>query len=152
MPTTPFPALFVVLLSTAAHALNIMPRAIRATTTTMTASLNDDWAAPMEVATKKTMRQVASYRSKMEAEVENLRSLLESTSKEVEQAASSVGTKLPEDWAAPMQMATSKTMRQVALYGTKMEAEVEQLQNELDTATAAIASLQAELDGLREKN
>ena len=146
MPTTPFPTLFVLLLSTAAHALNIMPRAIRATTTTMTASLNDDWAAPMEVATKKTMRQVASYRSKMEAEVENLRSLLEST------AASSVGTKLPEDWAAPMQMATRKTMRQVALYGTKMEAEVEQLQNELDTATAAIASLQAELDGLREKN
>lgn len=80
----------------------------------------------------------------MEAEVESLRTELEKASKEAEVSAISTGKPLPDNWAAPMQMATQKTLRQVAAYGESMEAEVESLKSQLESAsTEAEAALMA---------
>ena len=99
----------------------------------------------LEVATNKAARQVASYRNSMEMEVERLREQLASTSKEVEEVATSYGQKLPDDWAAPLQMATKKTMRQVATFAASMEAEVESLGEQLVVAEDGAKLLVEEL-------
>ena len=97
-------------------------------------ALNDDWATPLEVATKKSMRQVATYRASMEAEVERLREQVASTSKEMEAA---YGPRLPNDWATPLEMATRRTTRQVETFAASMEAEVASLGSQLQEAQAA---------------
>ena len=105
--------------------------------------LADDWATPMQMATTKSLRQVATYRKLMDGEVESLRSLLETTSKEVEAVAVSVGRPLADDWAVPMQMATKKALRQVAIYSTSMEAEVEGLRSQLEIKSKEAEEAQA---------
>lgn len=96
-------------------------------------ALNDDWATPLEVATKKSMRQVATYRASMEAEVERLREQVASTSKEMEAR----NPNLPNDWATPLEMATRRTTRQVETFAASMEAEVASLGSQLQEAQVA---------------
>jgi len=112
-------------------------------------SLNNDWATPMQMATTKTLRQVAIYRESMETEVEALRSKLEAASKETEAIADSKGQPLPDDWSTPMQMAINKTLRQVSIYGASMESEVEALRTKLEAASKEAEEAQAELQQLR---
>lgn len=113
--------------------------------------LADDWATPMQMATTKSLRQVATYRKLMDGEVESLRSLLETTSKEVEAVAVSVGRPLADDWAVPMQMATKKALRQVAIYSTSMEAEVEGLRSQLEIKSKEAEEAQAAKELLAEE-
>ena len=71
----------------------------------------------------------------MESEVDRLKHQLESTSKEVESAARDVGRPLPDDWDAPIHIATKRTIRQVEVYCTSMQAEVEHLTASLETSS-----------------
>jgi len=89
----------------------------------------------MQMATQKTVRVVSLYRKQMESEVDRLKQQLESTSKEVESAARDVGRPLPDDWDAPIHIATKRTIRQVEVYCTSMQAEVEHLTASLETSS-----------------
>lgn len=89
------------------------------------------------------VRQVATYRSSMEAEVKSLKEQLDATTNEAIQAAVKRGRPLPDDFAAPLQMATTKALRQVTLYGTSMDAEVESLRAQLESASKEVEAAQA---------
>ena len=99
----------------------------------------------MEFATQQSLRKVAMYRASVETEVKNLRAQLETSSKEAEQKASSAGLSLPDDWALPMQMATKRTLRQVEVYGASMEAEVDNLREQLEKEAEAGRAAKEEL-------
>lgn len=124
--------LHAALLAFSAPLASLQPRGARGGAISASA-LNDDWATPLEVATKKSMRQVATYRASMEAEVERLREQVASTSKEMEAR----NPKLPNDWATPLEMATRRTTRQVETFAASMEAEVASLGSQLQEAQVA---------------
>ena len=128
--------LHAALLAFSAPLASLQPHAARGGAISASA-LNDDWATPLEVATKKSMRQVATYRASMEAEVERLREQVASTSKEMEEAARARSVPLPNDWATPLEMATRRTTRQVETFAASMEAEVASLGSQLQEAQAA---------------
>ena len=125
--------LHAALLAFSAPLASLQPRAARGGATISASALNDDWATPLEVATKKSMRQVATYRASMEAEVERLREQVASTSKEMEAR----NPNLPNDWATPLEMATRRTTRQVETFAASMEAEVASLGSQLQEAQVA---------------
>ena len=124
--------LHAALLAFSAPLASLQPRGARGGAISASA-LNDDWATPLEVATKKSMRQVATYRASMEAEVERLREQVASTSKEMEAR----NPNLPNDWATPLEMATRRTTRQVETFAASMEAEVASLGSQLQEAQVA---------------
>ena len=66
----PMQCLHAALLAFSAPLASLQLRAARGAVSA--SALNDDWATPLEVATKKSMRQVATYRASMEAEVVSL--------------------------------------------------------------------------------
>ena len=54
-------------------------------------SLPDDWALPMQMATKRTLRQVEMYGASMEAEMASLREQLESVQAELDELRAAAG-------------------------------------------------------------
>ena len=107
----------------------------------------------MTLATDKTLRRVATYRSSIEAEVELLRAKLDVASKEAEAVAvAKTGRPLPDDWAMPMQMAIKKTLRQVTIYGTSMETQAALLKAQLETASSEAEAAQLAIQQAEEAN